>query len=194
MLWSPVTNWKICRDQIFVESESRSAHGQLIKSLTRLEFNPLVVSVRTERKTMHSFEWTTCPVNFSNSSKIRLVPWKSSLQLKMLNISFCIAQALLLCAKHCMPPPHTCWVILASDKRKTDWLLNGVPYVDFQLDVSFDSFLLFLLVFFFFFFFFFSNVIGHFGKCNNTLCPPNFCISIVSRFSRDFQSSQEKTN
>ena len=28
------------------------------------------------------------------------------------------------------------WV-LASDERKTDWLLNGVPNINFQLNVSF---------------------------------------------------------
>ena len=61
------------------------------------------------------------------------------LEPKMLNISFCIAQALLLCAKYCLPPLHTClgdsWV-LASDKRNTDWLLNGVRNIDFKFNVS----------------------------------------------------------
>jgi len=168
MLWSPVTNWNICSDQILVKW--RCAHGQL-KPLTRLKFNPLVVSLGVEQKTIHSFEWTKYPVKFSNSSKIRLVWCKNSRQLKMLNISFCIAQTLLLCAKHCMPRPHTCWVILASDRGKTDWLLNAVPNIDFQLDVSFDSFFVVVTVLFVCFFrFLFFSVRGHFEKCLNALC------------------------
>ena len=59
----------------------------------------------------------------------------------MLNTSFCIAQALLSAllemlfasAAHLLGDS---WV-LASDKRKTDWLLTGVPHIDFQLNVSF---------------------------------------------------------
>ena len=58
------------------------------------------------------------------------------LQLKMLNISSCIAQALLLCAKYCLPPLHNCWVIAAFCRLAREKLI-GARHINLNATLDF---------------------------------------------------------